>query len=316
MSLTASFFPFRSAASFLSAMLPLLLSFESVTGVPEYVGFIYVFALGCLIGSFLNVVIYRVPLEKSVVYPNSACPSCGTPIKPWDNIPVLSWIFLRGKCRSCKSGISIRYPAVELLTGLLFLLVVWQIGFTAFLPIALIFAAVMVALVFIDADHMILPNVITYPLFVFAVLVRLVYPLTFGWQYFSDMYFGPVNWLVGWPAWASSLVGGVLGALAGGGSLWLIGEIWKRARGVEAMGLGDVKMMAGVGMLLGWRLSFLSIFIAAFFGAIVGIAVLAKQKERDMQAQIPFGVFLGPASVVAMLFGESMIAWYLDRFVP
>ena len=297
-------------------MNPLLLSFESVTGVPESVGLIFVFLFGCAIGSFLNVVIYRVPLERSVVYPNSACPGCSTAIKPYDNIPVLSWLFLGGKCRSCKTSISIRYPAVELLTGLIFLLIAWQMGFSAFLPIALIFGAVMTALVFIDADHMILPNAITYPFFVFAVIVRIVYPFAFGAGYFSDMYFAPVTWLGEWPSWASSLFGGVLGALAGGGSLWLIGEIWRRARGVDAMGMGDVKMMLGVGMLLGWRLSFLTIFIAAFFGAFVGVVILSRQKNKDLQAQIPFGVFLGPASVAAMLFGEQLIGWYIRTFVP
>lgn len=294
----------------------LLISFESATRVPEYVGLVFVFVIGCAVGSFLNVVIYRVPLERSVVYPSSACPGCGTPIKPYDNIPVLGWLLLGGRCRSCKTSISIRYPAVELLTGLLFLLIACVLGFSAFLPVALVFGAVMIALVFIDADYMILPNVITYPFFVFAIIARIVYPLLFGIGYFSDIYFAPVFWVSGWPAWATSLFGGALGALAGGGSLWLIGEVWKRARGVESMGLGDVKMMLGVGMLIGWRLSFLTIFLAAFFGAIVGVVILSRQKRKDLQAQIPFGVFLGPASVAALLFGEQLIGWYVKTFIP
>lgn len=291
-------------------------SFESLTGMPEYIGYIFVFIIGCVIGSFLNVVIYRLPLERSIVYPNSACPECGKAISPYDNIPVLSWLVLGGKCRSCKSAISMRYPAVELLTGLVFLLSAWQLGFTPFLPIALIFAAVMIALVFIDADHMILPNAITYPFFVFAVFVRLAFPLFFGPAYFADLEVAPITWLTGWPVWSASLFSGILGALAGGGSLWLIGEIWKRARGVDAMGLGDVKMMLGVGMLLGWRLSLVTIFGAAFFGSIAGVIVLSRQKDKDFQTQIPFGVFLGPASIGALLFGERLIEWYVRTFVP
>lgn len=296
-------------------MIVLLSSFEAATGLPSAVGYIFAFALGAIVGSFLNVVIHRVPNELSIVFPNSACPKCKASIKPYDNIPILSWLILGGKCRNCKAAIAIRYPAVEALTGLIFSLVFWQIGLTAFLPVCLIFAAVMISLVFIDAEHMILPNVITYPLFVFAFLVRIVYPIVFQENYFSDMAFGPLASMAGYPAWSVSLVGAVLGALAGGGSLWLVGEIWKRLRGVEAMGLGDVKMMLGVGALLGWRLAVLAIFLGAFSGAVIGVAVIAKQKDRDLQTQIPFGIFLGIGSLLALLFGEQLISWYATRFL-
>lgn len=290
-------------------------SFEAVTGLPDIVGLAFVFAFGAIVGSFLNVVIYRVPNELSIVFPNSACPKCHAPIKPYDNIPVLSWLILGGKCRSCKAPISARYPAVELLTGVIFALVAWQIGFTAFLPVALIFAAVMISLIFIDAGHMILPNVITYPLFVFAILVRLIYPMVFGTQYFSDMSYFPASLMGNSPAWLVSLACAFAGALAGGGSLWLVGELWKRLRGVEAMGLGDVKMMLGVGALLGWRLTLLSIFLGAFSGAVIGIIVILRQKDKDMQAQIPFGIFLGTGSLLALLFGERLVAWYAGQFL-
>ena len=293
----------------------LLYSFETATGLPDFVGYIFAFALGAIVGSFLNVVIHRVPNELSIVFPNSACPNCKASIKPYDNIPILSWLILGGKCRNCKEPIAIRYPAVETLTGFVFLAVFWQIGLTPFLPVCLIFAAVMISLVFIDAEHMILPNVITYPLFVFAILVRVVYPLVFHANYFSDMGFAPLTSMAGYPAWVVSLAGAVLGALAGGGSLWLVGEIWKRLRGVEAMGLGDVKMMLGVGVLIGWRLSILAIFLGAFAGAVIGVAVIAKQKEKDLQTQIPFGIFLGIGSLLALLFGEQLIAWYTTRFL-
>ena len=295
-------------------------SFETITGLPQFVGYIFSFLLGSVIGSFLNVVIHRVPLEESVVFPNSACPKCKNAIKPYDNLPVLSWLALGGKCRNCKNPISPRYPAVELLTGLLFLLVFWQIGFNAFLPVALIFVAATVALVFIDAEHMILPNVITYPLLIFALLVRIAFPLFLDGMFvrgvFKDLSFYPLSFLELYPLWLVSLCGAILGALVGGGSLWLVGEIWKRLRGVDAMGLGDVKMLFGVGALLGWRLTLLTIFIGALTGAIAGIALIAKQKDKDLQTQIPFGIFLGIGSVVALLFGDQMIAWYMDKFVP
>lgn len=290
-------------------------SFEVATGLPEIIGYIFAFGLGAVVGSFLNVVIHRVPNELSIVFPNSACPNCKAPIKPYDNIPILSWLILGGKCRGCKQTISARYLAVELLTALVFTMVFWRIGLSPFLPICLIFAAVLVSLVFIDAEHMILPNVITYPLLAFAILVRLIFPFVFDANYFSDLDYAPLASLTSHPAWVVSMAGAVLGALAGGGSLWLVGEVWKRLRGVEAMGLGDVKMMLGVGALIGWRLSILAIFLAAFTGAIIGVAVIAKQKEKDFQTQIPFGIFLGIGSLMALLIGEQLIAWYAARFL-
>ena len=290
-------------------------SFESITGLPVFIGYIFVFIIGAVIGSFLNVVIHRVPNEESIVFPNSACPKCGKAIAVYDNMPILSWLLLRGKCRDCKEPISVRYPAVELLTALSFVLVFWKFGLDVMLPVGLIFAAVTIALMFIDAEHMILPNVITYPFFIFAFLVRIIFPVVFG-TFFSDMAIAPLASMTGYPNWVISLAGAVLGALAGGGSLWLIGQVWKMARGVEAMGLGDVKMMLGFGALLGWRLALFSIFIAAFAGAVIGIALIAKNKEKDFQSQIPFGIFLGIGSVVALLFGEQLIGWYMQTFVP
>lgn len=298
-------------------MLLLQNSFVLLTGLPVWVGYIFFFLIGSVIGSFLNVVIHRVPLEKSIIFPNSACPKCKENIKPYDNIPIISWLLLGGKCRKCKNPISLRYPAIELLTALLFTLTFWQIELTVFLPVALIFVASMISLIFIDAEHMILPNVITYPLLVFALFVRILYPIIFAsTDYFQDLNIYPLTLLQEQPVWLVSLVGAILGGLVGGGSLWLVGEIWKRLRGVDAMGLGDVKMMFGVGALLGWRLAFLSIFIGAFTGAVAGVLVIARSKEKDMQAQIPFGIFLGIGSIMALLFGEQMISWYIETFIP
>jgi leader peptidase (prepilin peptidase) / N-methyltransferase len=293
----------------------LLASFEELFGLPEFVAYIVVFLFGTAIGSFLNVVIHRVPNEQSIIFPNSACPNCKQPIKPYDNIPVFSWLMLGGKCRNCKESIAWRYPAVELLTGLVFLITYLQIGFTAFLPVALVFVATMIALIFIDAEHMILPNVITYPLLVFALLVRIIFPIFLDPTLLPDMSGGAGLSLVSYPPWVWSLAAAFLGALAGGGSLWLVGEVWKRLRGVDAMGLGDVKMMFAVGALLGWRLSVLTIFIGAFAGALIGGVLVMRQKEKDLQTQIPFGIFLGIGAIVSLLFGEQLIAWYMSNFI-
>lgn len=288
-------------------------SFESVLGLPEYFAYIIVFVFGACIGSFLNVVIYRVPNEVSLL-PSSKCPNCDRAIKPWHNVPILGWLMLGGKCANCKEAISWRYPAIELLTAATFCLVYWQIGFTPYLAVALAFTATMISLIFIDAGHMILPNVITYPMFVISMIIRIVFPIAFAGFVFSDTQYAPISWLNTWPAWATSLAGALFGALIGGGSLWAVGAIWKALRGVEAMGLGDVKLLFGIGALFGWRLTLLTIFIGAFTGALAGIVVVMRSKDKDMQAQIPFGIFLGIGSIVSMLFGEKIIGWYLSQF--
>jgi leader peptidase (prepilin peptidase)/N-methyltransferase len=232
----------------------------------------------------------------------------------------LSWLILRGKCRDCKAAISPRYFAVELINALLFALVFFAIGFNPFLPVVLIFVSAIVALIFIDAEHMILPDVINFPILALALLVRIFFPIFFGAkevaEYFTDLKHAPLTSLENLPLWLVSLIGAIFGGLVGGGFLWLVGAVWKKLRGVDAMGLGDVKMMFAVGALLGWRLTFLSIFLGAFSGALIGIAVVMRQKEKDFQAQIPFGIFLGIGSVLSLLFGEQMIKWYFDTFVP
>jgi leader peptidase (prepilin peptidase)/N-methyltransferase len=292
-----------------------LASFETITGLPNFVGYIFIFLFGAAVGSFLNVVVHRVPLKESIVFPNSACPQCGSVIKPYDNIPLFSWLILGGKCRDCKKQISWRYPTVELLTAIIFVLVFWQIGFTWFLPVTLIFVSTIIALVFIDAEHMILPDVINFPLLLFALLVRVIFPLLIDSSYFTDIRFFPLNRLEDYPAWLVSILGAILGAIVGGGFLWLVREIWERLRGLEeAMGLGDAKMMFSVGALIGWRLALLSIFLGAFTGSLAGILIIIRQKEKNFQTRIPFGIFLGIGSVIALLFGEQMIGWYFETF--
>jgi leader peptidase (prepilin peptidase)/N-methyltransferase len=270
--------------------------------------------LGAMIGSFLNVVIHRLPREQSIVFPNSTCPRCSASIKAYDNIPILSFLLLRGRCRACDARISPRYPAVEALTAGLFAAVTWHDGWSYALGFDLVFAAAMLALLFIDAEHMILPNAITYPGMLFALIARLVIPYMSGPAHFDDLpqliSLLPPNY----PVWLVSLIGAALGALAGGGSLWLMGFLWEKLRGVEAMGFGDVKMMLMVGAYLGWRLTILTILIAALSGSLAGISVMLKRGSRDMQMMLPFGIFLGIGSIVSLLFGTRIIDWYASQF--
>jgi leader peptidase (prepilin peptidase) / N-methyltransferase len=282
--------------------------------IPPTFGYILIGIFGAIIGSFLNVVIHRVPREESIVFPHSRCPSCGAVIAFYDNIPILSYVVLGGKCRVCKKHISTRYPLVELMTALLFVAVAWHDGFSVALPFDLVFASALLALVFIDAKHMLLPNVITYPGIVFAVLARLAVPILTGTLHFDDLGSLTQGALAELPIWAASLIGAFLGALIGGGSLWLMGWTWEKLRGIEAMGLGDVKMMFMVGAYLGWRLTILTIFVGVLSGSIIGILLMVRQGKRDMQMLLPFGVFLGAGAIGALLFGSQLVEWYTGQF--
>jgi leader peptidase (prepilin peptidase)/N-methyltransferase len=270
--------------------------------------------LGAIIGSFLNVVIHRLPDEQSIVFPNSHCPNCDAAIGWYDNLPLLSYMILAGRCRACKQGISIRYPAVELLTGLLFVVVAWRDGLTIVLPFDLIFVSAMVALIFIDAEHMILPNAITYPGMVFVLIARVVIPLVSGEPHFDDLELLTRGILHGMPLWAASLIGAVIGGLIGGGSLWLMGWTWEKLRGIEAMGLGDVKMMFMVGAYLGWRLMILTIFLGALSGSVVGLLKMLYQGKLDMKEMLPYGVFLGMGAIISLLVGSQIVTWYLSFY--
>ena len=292
----------------------LLLVSQTLDGIPPVLIYIISGVFGAIIGSFLNVVIHRVPREESIVFPNSRCPSCGATIAFYDNIPVLSYVVLGGRCRGCSIRISPRYPAVELLTAVLFVVVTWHDGISVALPFDLIFMTAIVALVFIDAEHMILPDVITYPGMAFAVAARIAIPLLTKAPHFDDVPSLMQGTLAGMPIWVVSLVGAVIGALIGGGSLWLMGWTWEKLRGIEAMGLGDVKMMFMVGAYLGWRLTILTIFVGVLSGSLIGIVLMARQRERDMQMLLPFGVFLGLGSIAALLFGAPIVAWYAGQF--
>ena len=289
-----------------------LLAIENVVAVPLPVACTLAGILGAVIGSFLNVVIHRVPREQSIVLPSSKCPKCRAEIKAYDNIPVVSYLILRGRCRSCGVSISPRYPAVEALTGLLFAAVAWHDGLSYALAFDLAFVAAMIALIFIDAEHMILPNAITYPGVLFALLTRLLLPCLVSPAHFDDL----PQLLAAFPRlplWAVSLIGAAMGAVVGGGSLWLMGFLWEKLRGIEAMGFGDVKMMLMVGAFLGWRLTILTILMGALSGSLAGIAMMYK-RGRNLQMMLPFGIFLGIGAIISFLVGSRIIAWYASQF--
>jgi leader peptidase (prepilin peptidase) / N-methyltransferase len=278
--------------------------------IPLPLTYVVVGILGAIIGSFLNVVIHRLPREESIVLPGSRCPECGATIAFYDNVPVMSYLLLGGRCRACKTHISARYPAVEALTAFLWVAVAWHDGLTFVLPFDLVFVTAVTALIFIDAEHMLLPNAITYPGIAFSVIARVTLPYLTGRPHFDDLDMLLNGMLAGMPLWAASLVGAFIGALVGGGSLWLMGWTWEKLRGIEAMGLGDVKMMFMVGAYLGWRLTILNIFLGVLSGSLIGIFLMLRQGKRDMRMLLPFGVFLGIGAIVALLVGSQMIEWY------
>ena len=287
---------------------------QTALALPLPIACAFVGIVGLIIGSFLNVVIYRLPREQSIVLPNSACPSCRAPVRAYDNIPVISFIVLRGRCRSCRAPISLRYPIVELLTAFLFVAVTAHEGTSYALPFDLAFVAALIALIFIDADHMILPNAITYPGILFALMSRIAVPYLAGASALDDLpglieRFPPTL-----PMWSVSLIGAAIGALVGGGSLWLMGFVWQKLRGVEAMGLGDVKMMFMVGAYLGWRLAILTIFMAVFSGSLAGIAVMLRRGGRNLQMMLPFGIFLGIGAIATIFVGHRIVEWYGSQF--
>jgi leader peptidase (prepilin peptidase) / N-methyltransferase len=245
-------------------------------------------AVGLVVGSFLNVCIGRLPQGESVVFPGSHCPNCGAAIHWYDNLPVLSYVLLGGRCRSCRGGISIRYPIIEVVTSIAFVTTgFFFVDNLALLVVRLMFVAAMVALFGTDLETQRLPNVITLP----GIVVGLVASL----------------WL------PPGLLSSALGALIGAGILMGVRSVWKWRTGVEGMGLGDVKMLAMIGACLGWRQVWAVLFLASLAGALVG-GVLAATRARSLQSRLPFGTFMAVAAVVAALIGEDMIDWYLQLY--
>ena len=249
---------------------------------------VFAAVFGAIVGSFLNVVIYRVPLGQSIVSPPSRCRKCGYSLKWFDNIPIVSWLLLRGRCRKCGVAVSWQYPVVELITAILFVLVVWLTPPGPLMIARLLLVCILIVLFGIDLEHQILPNAITLPGIVIGFLFSL---------------FGP-------PGWKDSLIG----ILLGGGILYAIAWAYYLWRREEGMGMGDVKMLAMLGAFLGWQAVLVTLVLASFSGAIIGVILISAQKG-DMKFALPFGTFLALGALAAMFVGDPLIAWYA-QFLP
>jgi leader peptidase (prepilin peptidase)/N-methyltransferase len=269
---------------------------------------------GLAIGSFLNVVIHRLPLvlerqwraqaadldgrpaaaepePYNLVRPRSRCPACQAPIRAVHNIPVLSWLLLRGRCAACRAAISVRYPIVELATGFAFATVAWQFGFGSSAVLACLFTAYLVALTGIDIDRQLLPDILTVPLLWIGLIASL------------------------WPGAGeapppAALRDAVIGAAGGYVFLWLVFHLFRLATGKEGMGYGDFKLFAAIGAWLGWQMLPLVLLLAAFVGAAVGIAMMAASR-LGRGVPIPFGPYLAGAAWIAMLWGPAIVGRYL-----
>lgn len=268
-----------------------------------------VFILGLMIGSFLNVCIRRIPAEESVVSPGSRCPACRAPIKPYDNIPVLSWLLLGGKCRNCKNRISVLYPAVELLTALLFVACYLAFGASVEALKWAVFSSLLIVLTITDVLGRILPDKVNFIGFGLGIALSLfARPMDGAALWLSHRLFAFPP-----PDPALSLVDALLGAAVGGGLLWLVGEGYFRLRGREGMGLGDVKMMAMAGAFLGVKRTLLTILVGSLLGSVIGLVVIVLAgKGRDYE--LPFGTFLGAGALLTVFFGTPALAWYQSFF--
>ncbi len=252
--------------------------------------YIFVALLGLLIGSFLNVVVHRVPRRESIIQPASHCPYCGHVLRAWENIPVLSWVMLRGRCHGCSRAISWRYPALELLTGGFSLVVAWQWGFRWSLLPALIFTWSLLALTLIDLETQLLPDRITKPGMLLGLALN------------ASAFF--------WPGLAlTTPLNALLGIVLGYGSLWLLATVYLKMTGRVGMGGGDLKLLGMIGAWLGWQAVFLTLFIAALSGGLVAIAFLLGGKGRDYA--IPFGPYLALGGWLMLVWPSAIVNGYL-----
>jgi leader peptidase (prepilin peptidase)/N-methyltransferase len=243
--------------------------------------------LGLCVGSFLNVCIYRLPRGQSLISPPSRCPSCGRALRWFDNIPVASWLVLRGRCRQCGASISAQYPTVEIVTAIVWLVIAWLTPDGWLLASRLVLATALIVLFMIDLEHQLLPNVITLP----GIVIGFVFSLVSG------------------PGPQASFIG----ILVGGGVLYAIAAGYYLLRKEEGMGMGDVKMLAMVGAFLGWKAVLLTLVLSSFAGAVIGGLMIAWQRGT-LRYALPFGTFLAVGTFVAMLWGEQMLAWYFAFF--
>jgi leader peptidase (prepilin peptidase) / N-methyltransferase len=245
--------------------------------------------IGAVIGSFLNVCIYRLPLRQSIVWPASACETCRRELSWYENLPVISWVALGAKCRTCKAPLSVRHPIIEALSAIMFGAAAWYYGPTVLLASRLVFGCALIVLFAIDLEHHLLPNAITLP----GIVVGLAFSL------------------VTEPGWLASLIG----AIVGGGSLWLIAEVYYRLRQEEGLGMGDVKMLAMIGAFVGWPLTIVTLMMASIAGSIVGVILIASRKG-DMKYALPFGTFLAMGAALAATVGPDLLGWYLRFWEP
>ncbi|MBW2438162.1 MAG: prepilin peptidase [Deltaproteobacteria bacterium] len=252
----------------------------------NYLTDVFVFIFGICIGSFLNVCIYRLPESKSIVHPRSMCPKCGTLIRSYDNIPLFSYIALRGKCRYCGDRISFRYPAIEFISGIFAVGVFLKFGISVEALIYYTFIAVLLVITFIDIDHQIIPDVISLP----------------GIPIFFAASFALPN-----VTFAES----ILGILVGGGSLYLVAWLYHLITRKEGMGGGDIKLLAMMGALIGWKGVLFTIFAASAVGTLAGLAVILKT-GKTMKLKIPFGPFLAIGAIAFIFFGPQLITWYFN----
>jgi leader peptidase (prepilin peptidase)/N-methyltransferase len=294
------------------------------------------FALGLAFGSFLNVCIYRLPRDLSVVRPGSACPSCKQPIRFYDNVPVLSWLLLRGRCRNCTARISARYLVVELLCAALFLACYAHFGLTLATLKYSAFGFLLLGLIFTDAETKLLPDQMTLPGLVLGLLFSVVVPVNdLASQLLPGLVSLPVGAEVSWRV--LSVIDALLGCAVGASFIYGAGAIYLRARGVEGMGFGDVKLMAMVGAFLGLKLTVFTLFAASITGSLFGLSTVlvvwikrtrrrrlrhhesapeARRRAWESAAialrrhQMPFGVFLGSMAIAAFFFGNQFLRWY------
>jgi leader peptidase (prepilin peptidase)/N-methyltransferase len=252
-----------------------------------------IFLLGLCIGSFLNVCIYRLPAGTSIVFPGSRCPVCKTPLRAYENIPLLSYLLLRGKCRTCKTPIPVRYPLVELITGLLALAVLNRFGPTLTAGVLFIFCAALIVVTFIDIDHQIIPDAISLPGIVLFFFSRLILP-------HSDA--------------LTALLHSALGILAGGGSLFLVAWTYHALTGKEGMGGGDIKLLAMIGALVDWQGVLFTIFAGSSMGCLVGLLMMgsAPKGSGGMKLKVPFGPFLSMGALLYLFWGPYLIHWYFN----
>ena len=242
--------------------------------------------VGAVVGSFLNVCIHRLPKHESVVHPGSRCPACGRPIRWFENIPVVSWLALRARCAGCGSAIPVMYPAVELTSAATFAAGYLVFGLTPLLVVRLAFASALIVLAVTDLRERILPNAITYPGIATGVICSVFLP----------------------PGVKDSL----LGVLVGAGVPFVVGEAFYRLRGIEGLGMGDVKMLGMIGAFLGWQLALFTLFAASILGVLVGVPMTFIR--RDRYYQIPLGTFLALGALVAAFFGEEIVEWYVGFY--